>query len=232
MTRWRIFGVLRLAAAVAGIVALSSRFVYGLGFSSFASLNFFGYLTVQSNMVAVVANVIGGVIALRARGEPSWLPGMRVSVATFLIVAGIVFTILVTQSASRGYLIEVPWSDRILHYWLPAFLLVDWLVGPGSRRAPWRTLAIVVGYPLGWGAVTLVRGSIVGWYPYFFMDPAQVSGPGEIAGYGAAALALFAGVATALLLAPAVEERVVDARVLQILRERRRTVRARSSPDP
>ena len=31
----------------------------------------------------------------------------------------------------------------------------------------WWTLA----YLLVWGAFTLVRGEIIGWYPYRFMDP-------------------------------------------------------------
>lgn len=202
MTRSLFFGVLRLATAVLGIVALTSRFVYGLGFSSFASQNFFGYLTVQSNMVAVVVCVMSGVVALRGRGEPVWMPGLRVSITTFLVVAGIVFSMLVIQSAERGYYLEVPWSDQILHYWLPVILLVDWLVGPGNQRAPWRTLAYVIGYPLVWGLATLVRGPIVGWYPYFFMDPDQVSGWLEFLAYAVGALTLFAVVASLLMLAP------------------------------
>lgn len=226
MTRWRFFGVLRLATAVLGVVALTSRFVYGLGFSSFASQNFFGYLTVQSNMVAVVVCVMSGVVALRARGEPTWMPGLRVSVTTFLVVAGIVFTMLVTQSAERGYYLEVPWSDQILHYWLPAILLVDWLVGPGRQCTPWRTLVYVIGYPLVWGLVTLVRGSLVGWYPYFFMDPDQVSGWAEFLAYAVGALALFAVVATVLMLAPRLIARI-DRLVTLIARR----ARARPSTD-
>lgn len=202
MTRSRFFGVVRLATAVLGVVALTSRFVYGLGFSSFASQNFFGYLTVQSNMVAVVVCVMSGIVAVRSRAEPVWMPGLRVAVTTFLVVAGIVFTLLVTQSAARGYYLEVPWSDQVLHYWIPAILLVDWLVGPGRKTTQWRTLVYIVGYPLVWGLATLARGTIVGWYPYFFMDPDQVSGWAEFLAYAGGALALFASVATVLILAP------------------------------
>jgi len=198
--RRRIFGVLRLLAAVTGVIALIARFQYGLGFSAFTSSNFFAYLTVQSNMVAVVANVACGIVALRRASDPWWMPGLRAAVTSFLIVAGIVFAILASQAAERGYRLDVPWSDQILHYWLPAYLLLDWLLAPGERRVSWRILTIVVGYPFGWGLVTLVRGPLVGWYPYFFLDPTQISGFGEFALFSLAALALFAAVASLLVL--------------------------------
>jgi len=198
--RRRIFGVLRLLAAVTGAIALVARFQYGLGFSAFTSSNFFAYLTVQSNMVAVIANVAGGIVALRRASDPWWMPGLRAAVTTCLIVAGIVFALLASQAATRGYRLDVPWSDQILHYWIPAYLLLDWLFAPGERRVSWRILAVVVGYPVGWGLVTLVRGPLVGWYPYFFLDPAQVSGFGEFALFSLAALALFAAVASLLVL--------------------------------
>lgn len=200
LARRRIFGVLRLLAAVTGVIALVARFDYGLGFSAFASANFFAYLTVQSNMVAVVANVACGIVALRRASDPWWMPGLRTAVTSFLIVAGIVFAILAAQASERGYRLDVPWSDQILHYWLPAYLLLDWLLAPGERRVSWRILAVVIGYPVGWGVVTLIRGPLVGWYPYFFLDPAQVSGFGEFALLSLAALALFALIASLLIL--------------------------------
>lgn len=224
VTRERFFGALRLIAAVVGLVALASRFVYGLGFSSFVSLNFFAYLTVQSNMLAVAVHAIGGVALMRGVREPSWSPALRLTVTTFMLVAGLVFTVLVAESGSRGYPIEVPWSDQVLHYVIPAYLLLDWLFGPGDRQAPWRSLWGVLGYPLVWGIITLIRGPIVGWYPYFFLDPEQV-GVAELAGYSAAALGLFAGVAATLLGLARLEKSVVA-----VIDRRRRKARVRASP--
>ncbi len=202
MTARGVFGTLRLLVAVVGVVALVARFQYGLGFSAFASANFFGYLTVQSNMVAVVANVLCGVAALRRPVDPAWMPGLRLCVTTFLIVAGIVFALLASQAEARGYRLDVPWSDQLLHFWIPGYLLLDWLLAPGERHVRRAVLWIVIGYPLGWGVVTLVRGAIIGWYPYFFLDPAQVSGPLEFIAYSAAAIGLFTAVAIGLMLLP------------------------------
>jgi hypothetical protein len=201
VTTRRVVGLLRLLAALIGVVALVARFQYGLGFSVFIASNFFGYLTVQANMLAVATSLITGVIALRRERDPNWMPGLRIATTSYMLVAGIVFAMLASQASSRGYRLDVPWSDQVLHFVLPAWLLLDWLLAPGNRRTDRRVLLLVVGYPLAWGLATLVRGHFVGWYPYFFLDPHVVSVV-ELLAYGAAALGFFALVGSALLLAP------------------------------
>ncbi len=119
-------------------------------------------------------------------------------ITSYLTVAGIVFGLLAAQAAERDYRLDVPWSDQLLHFWIPGFALADWLLSPGRHRVPWRFSYLVLGYPLIWGMITEVRGSIVGWYPYFFLDPYQVESVGEFAMYSAAALVLFSGIASLL----------------------------------
>ncbi len=60
MSPRRAIGIARLLAATIGSSRLVSRFGYGLGFRSFFAVNFFGYLTVQSNLAAVVVATIAG----------------------------------------------------------------------------------------------------------------------------------------------------------------------------
>jgi hypothetical protein len=197
---WRtVVGVARLAAALAGIVALIARFVYGLGFRSFVSTDYFGYLPMQSNIALVAVNVAAGILALRNRDESPRLSALRCAVTCFVIVAGIVFGVLASQAPALGYRLDVPWSDQVLHFFLPTFALVDWLVSPGRQRVRWRTLALILGYPVVWGVATIVRGRIVGWYPYFFLDPAQAGYPVSFLLYSAGALTLFALVGTGLI---------------------------------
>jgi hypothetical protein len=191
-------GVLRLAVAAVGVAALVGRFTYGQGFITFSVGNYFGYLTHQSNIAAVLMFAAGGGMMLRGIPEPEWASAGRMMITSYLTVAGIVFGLLAAQAAERDYRLDVPWSDQLLHFWIPGFALADWLLAPGRHRVPWRFSYLVLGYPLVWGMTTMVRGSIVGWYPYFFLDPYQVANIGEFAGYSAAALLLFAGIATLL----------------------------------
>jgi hypothetical protein len=192
-------GALRLGLGLLCLVALVARFVWGLGSATFTAGNFFAYLTVQSNIAFVLVCVLTGVIGLRGAGDPAWLETTRACVLSLTVSSGVVFGFLIQQAGARGFRIDVPWSDQVLHFWLPAIALLDWIVAPGRRPARWRTVAIVLVFTVGWGLVTLARGPIVGWYPYFFLDPAQVSGPAEFFLFGAIALALFGGISCGLV---------------------------------
>ena len=65
-----------------------------------------------------------------------------------------------------------------------------------------RILFVIVGFPVVWGILTMIRGSIVGWYPYYFLDPAQIDSPLEFAALSGLALAVFAVVGVALVGSP------------------------------
>ncbi|WAC51247.1 Pr6Pr family membrane protein [Frigoribacterium sp. SL97] len=195
----RIVGVLRLLAAAVGVVALVADFVYVLGFSTFSSINYFSYFTQQSNMANVVVLAFAGVVSLRGRQEPDWFAGVHALVSTYVIVSGIVFGIIVAESASHDYRIEVPWSSQLLHFVIPTFVLVDWVFGPDRPRVRWRVLSVVLVFPLVWGVFMIVRGADVGWYPYFFLDPAQVTWPGEFLLYNGIALGTIVGVLVGLV---------------------------------
>ncbi|TFD76168.1 hypothetical protein E3T54_11420 [Cryobacterium sp. Sr8] len=195
----KIVGVARILLALILITALVGDFDYVLGFATFVTSNFFSYFTVQSAIAGVVLFFTAARIAFRRPVDPPWLDILRVLVTSYMVVSGIVFLSIVIQSSTRDYTIEVPWSSQLLHFWIPAFALLDWMLDFGKARLTWRPLAWIVVYPLLWGVFTLVRGAGVGWYPYFFLDPVQVSGPLETVLYCALALVLMTGVAAGLI---------------------------------
>ncbi|MFS0912300.1 Pr6Pr family membrane protein [Microbacterium sp. 179-I 3D2 NHS] len=195
-----MFGLLRLGAAAICLVALIHRLSWGLASNTIASENFFAYLTNQSNIAFVVLLVVGGVIALRRAQDPRWLTIAFALVLSWTITAGIVFAVMVWQGGERGIRIDVPWSDQILHFWLPACTIAAWALAPGHRSVPWRVVPLTLAYPLAWGAFTMWRGPLIGWYPYYFLDPRQVSGPGEFLTFSGIALIVFAAVAAVLVL--------------------------------
>lgn len=195
-----VFGLLRLGAAAVCLVALIHRLSWGLASNTIASQNFFAYLTNQSNIAFVVLLSIAGVIALRTARDPRWLTVALALVLTWTITAGLVFAILVWQAGIRGIRIDVPWSDQVLHFWLPAVTVAAWALAPGHRPVPWRVIPVALAYPVIWGVATMIRGPLIGWYPYYFLDPRQVSGPPEFLVSSVIALGTFAAVATLLVL--------------------------------
>jgi hypothetical protein len=194
----RVFGAARILAALTGVVALVGDFNYTLGTSPFAIGNFFSYFTVQSMILGIVVFVVGAVNALRQPVDPLWLDMVRLIATTFMLVSGIVFAFILIEGTLRGIPVWSPWSSQIMHFWLPAFALLDWLIAPG-RDAPWKTIPWVLVFPSLWVVFTMIRGAFVFWYPYFFLDPAVVEIPFEYSLYLLAIIAIFTGT-TALLL--------------------------------
>ena len=174
------FGVARIATALLCAIALVARFIWGLNSATFFSPdNFTAYLTIQSNVAFCIVTAISGTQVLRGTVNLSWLPTLRAIVLSCTVTAGIIFALLIQQAGVRDVRIAIPWSDQLLHFWLPAIALLDWLIAPDRGRARWRSVVFVIGYVISWGAITMFRGSLVGWYPYFFLDPAQIDWPQE-----------------------------------------------------
>ncbi len=193
------FGWSRLLTAALCLLALVDRLRWGLSSQTVAGQNFFAYLTIESNIVFAILAAIAGVIALRSPEDPTWLTTARAVVLSWTITAGLAFGLIVWQAGLRGIPIWVPWSDIVLHFALPAWTVVAWIFGPGRRAASWRIVPYVLLYPALWGVFTIWRGGAVGWYPYYFLDPRQVSGPLEMVLSCALALAVFALVASGLV---------------------------------
>lgn len=185
--------------ALSCLIALVGRYLWGLGSATFEPGNFFAYLTIQSNITFALVTAFAGVWALRGPIDPPRLASLRAGVLTCTVTAGIVFAVIVQQAGVRAVRVDVPWSDLMLHFWLPAIALLEWFIAPGRGRPHWRAIAFVAGYAIVWGALTMLRGSVVGWYPYFFLDPAQLSSPGEFLLYSGLALTAFVAVGAGVI---------------------------------
>lgn len=204
------FGVLRLLTAAVCLIALVHRLFWGLSSQTIAGRNFLAYLTVESNIALVVVLVFGGVLALRRANDPRWFSVALSLVLTWTITAGIAFALIVWQAGLRGIRVDVPWSDQVLHFWLPAFTAIVWTLTPGHRAVTWWIVPGCLLFPLAWGGVTMWRGPQIGWYPYYFLDLRQVSGFGEFAVTSGLALAMFALIATVLALISRISPAKVD----------------------
>jgi hypothetical protein len=180
-----IVRVLRVAAAGLGIAAILSALDRGTG----PLANFFSYFTIESNVLAVVVLLVGGVLDPRST---RWAYA-RGAVTLYMVITGIVYAVLL---ADVDVQLTTPWINDTLHRYLPLLLLLDWLLNPPwpavSRRAALGWLA----FPLAYFGYSLVRGPVVDWYPYPFLDPRED-------GYGAVAVSavvLAAGMAVLALL--------------------------------
>ena len=167
------FGLLTLVA-IGWQLAIHVR----MGFNV---VNFFSFFTNLSNLLAAIVLVLG---ARRLWRPASTGPdeGLRALSAVNMVVVGIVFSLLL-RDVDLGAL--RPWINTLLHHVMPCVVLLDWLLQPPRTRLGGRQLLWTLVFPMAYLVYTLVRGSRTGWYPYPFLNPANVGGYGGVALYAA-----------------------------------------------
>ena len=129
----RLFGVLRLLAAAAIIIAIVGQFANSLSMVPDPALfivNFFSFFTILSNALAAIVLLIGGWFSLRSAAEPDWFTFVRAAIVTYMTTTLVVYNLLL-RDISLDQATTVPWSNEILHVWAPLYLLLDWVLAPG-----------------------------------------------------------------------------------------------------
>ncbi|WP_194912780.1 Pr6Pr family membrane protein [Catenulispora rubra] len=127
--------------------------------------NFFCFFTIQSNLI-VLAVAIALVLVPDRRG--AWWPVALLDALLCITVTCLVDVVVLRPQQHLGGWSNV--ADLGLHVVTPILLVVGWLLfGPRPRLA-WATLGWSTVYPLAWVAFTLIRGHVVNWYPYPFID--------------------------------------------------------------
>lgn len=131
-------------------------------------VSYFGYFTLLTNILCaaiLTAHALGGDGALRAFLRK---PGVTTAAATSIIVVGVVYHLLLAATWNpQGIDLVV---DTMLHTVMPVAFVLAWtrLVPRGAvslRQTPmWSS------YILVYAAYILVRGAIIGQYPYPFID--------------------------------------------------------------
>ncbi len=194
ISRQTVLATYRTVLALLVVIALSYQ--YGLTRPSIP-LNFFSYFTNLSNLFAAIMLAASAFQLLRNK-EPSpstdLVRGMSVVNMT---VVGIVFAVLL-RDVDLGSLL--PWVNFVLHYVMPLVVVLDWLLLPPSTKFTMRQGLLCLLFPLLYLAYVIVRGASVNWYPYPFLNPANVGGYGGVALYVAGITVVFL-LSTWLLLA-------------------------------
>jgi len=170
-TAKRLSGFLRLLAGLAILSAVIGQFVYTAGRAAINPFNFFGYFTIQSNIITMVAFFASAYFILGRKTQPTWVIYLRAITTTIIVLVGLVYNTLLSGAPLAGSF-DLAWSSNILHIIVPIYALVDWLLLPDRTKLPHRGLWLVLIYPLVWLVVILIRGATDGWVPYPFLDPA------------------------------------------------------------
>jgi hypothetical protein len=152
-------GVAVLTAVALAFTAYRANLSGGLG-------NFFSFFTILSNILGTL--VFFAAVAAVASGRPGAPDLLRGAAALYLVITGIVYGIALAHYDTPQV---IPWVNIVVHRVTPAVFAADWLIDPPRRPPRFPRALVWLVFPVLYLLYTLVRGPVVGWYPYPFLDP-------------------------------------------------------------
>ncbi|MBF6128677.1 Pr6Pr family membrane protein [Nocardia brasiliensis] len=160
------YRILRVVFGVLGAVALAWIPLRDLHEDVFSLGNYFSFFTIQSNVLGVLVLLIGGLVDPQSH---RWQV-VRGATTLCLLITGVIYAVLL---ANIDVMLTDRWINDVMHRVLPIVLVADWVLVPARARVALspRLIALWLVYPLIYGAYTLIRGPLVDWYPYPFIDP-------------------------------------------------------------
>lgn len=133
------------------------------------------FFTIQSNLL-----VLGTAALLIANPlrDGRWWRVLRLDALLGITVTGMVFdTVLIRYVHPSGWQLVATIG---LHYVAPWLTLLGWLLLGPRPRIDRHTVAWAWVWPIAWVVYTFVRGALVDWYPYPFLDVSRIGWPAAL----------------------------------------------------
>jgi hypothetical protein len=126
--------------------------------------NFFSYFTVQSNiLVALILTA-----SLLRSGSILSTSTFQSAVAVYIFIVGLVYNLVLRGIWEPQGLQLI--TDNILHVVVPLLFVVWWAIFTPGKILQWNDLLPWLIYPAFYLIYSLIRGLMVNWYPYPFLD--------------------------------------------------------------
>lgn len=166
------FALLGFSALVTEVATIVERGVFDFG-------NFFSFFTVEMNILACITFILSSLAGVSGT-KRRWLDILRALTTVYILVVGIGFALLLSGLENVA-LTAVPWDNVVLHYIIPIAVLLDFILDRPKSKISFKAGLTWISLPIAYVAYSLIRGSLVGWYPYPFLNP-------ELKGFGAVAV--------------------------------------------
>lgn len=157
----------RIFAALLAIVAWASlllQFYLKTG----SAVNFFSFFTVQCNMLVAITATCAAFLNNTAIGKFFSSLSVQTAIALYIFIVALVY-----NTVLRGLVALTGWGlfvDTMLHVVIPILYLFYWGFMRTKGNLEYRNGAYWLLFPFVYLVYSMIRGAIVGWYPYPFLN--------------------------------------------------------------
>jgi hypothetical protein len=153
-------------------------------------VRFFSYFTIWANVLVAVTLTVPAFSAAAGPGRFFSKPSIQAAAAVHITMVGVVYSMLL-----RGALDLDVWNavaDHALHDVIPILYVAYWLIFAPKAEISWTDPLKWLAFPAVYFAYSLLRGAVVGRYPYWFADVELLGYPTALTNAGFVLLAFAA----------------------------------------
>lgn len=172
-------------------------------------LDWITYFTILSNIIVAIVMTL---LFLRPSRDSKLMRVLRLDTLLMIIITGVIYNLLLGPGVSHE-----GWdffSNGLQHVFTPILTVLVWLIVGPRRWINIKVIALSLIIPILWAVFALVRGAVIGAYPYSFLD---------VATKGLSSVLAFIGVIMIIALILALVLMGIDAAISALSRRAKRS---------
>jgi hypothetical protein len=130
--------------------------------------NFFSYFTILCNLLIALCTFCISVIPTSRAGAFFSILSVQTSIALYIFIVALVYNLVL-----RGIWQLTGWDlilDNMLHVVNPILYILYWVFCRQKGQLKWSNALSWIVFPFLYLVYSLIRGAIIGWYPYPFLN--------------------------------------------------------------
>lgn len=143
-----------------------------------AVVQILSFFTIETNLLVAVVLTCFALVPRSAIGKIFSQPSVLTATGVYICIVGLVYAVALKGLLHLEGLFKV--ADFLLHTLSPLVYAVFWLSFLSAYKLPWKVMFKWAAFPLTYLVYSLIRGDIVSWYPYPFINAAKL-GYGRVA---------------------------------------------------
>jgi len=131
-------------------------------------INFLSYFTILSNLLIALCVTFSVFLPKTKIGIFFSGTSVQTAITLYIFIVALVYNVVL-----RGIWIVTGWQwvvDNLLHVLNPILYILYWLIFTSKEKLSWKNGIYWTFFPLVYLVYSLVRGSLVNWYPYPFLN--------------------------------------------------------------
>lgn len=131
------------------------------------------YYTLQTNLIVAIVALLNAVFSVKTAKSQITAGLLRIitggSVLWITVTMTICHLLLSDHYRPRG---QALFANNLLHYVIPLLAIIFWLIFEEGKSYRFFYPLLWAVYPLSYAVVSVIRGAITGFFPYWFLNPA------------------------------------------------------------